>query len=138
MLTGGCHCGEVRYNVEGRTTNRAICHCTICRRTTGAPMVAWFSAAKKEFQLLRGQLTAYRARGFATRRSCARCGTQTSFEDDNLPEEIDVTTCSLDEPDTVAPDHHIFAARRLRWSNWTTACPPMANGRAVSSAGSGH
>src|SRR5438067_6856347 len=41
MITGGCHCGAIRYQAEGEARTHALCHCTDCRRHAGAPMVGW-------------------------------------------------------------------------------------------------
>ena len=41
MVTGGCHCGAIRYEAEGDALTHALCHCTDCRRHAGAPMVGW-------------------------------------------------------------------------------------------------
>src|SRR5262245_25617643 len=35
MITGGCHCGAIRYQVEGEAIVHALCHCTDCRRHAG-------------------------------------------------------------------------------------------------------
>ena len=40
---GGCFCGLVRYETTGAPAHETICHCAICRGTTGAASVAWFS-----------------------------------------------------------------------------------------------
>ncbi|WP_299704496.1 GFA family protein [uncultured Tateyamaria sp.] len=32
MLTGSCHCGQVRWTLETRPTSVTACNCTICRR----------------------------------------------------------------------------------------------------------
>jgi len=40
-ITGGCHCGAVRYEVTGEALTHALCHCSDCRRSAGAPMVGW-------------------------------------------------------------------------------------------------
>jgi len=40
MLTGGCYCGYLRYDVFGQPFDETVCHCSIYRRTTGAPFVA--------------------------------------------------------------------------------------------------
>jgi hypothetical protein len=42
-ITGGCFCGFVRSETTGTPCEESICHCSICRRTAGAPLVAWFS-----------------------------------------------------------------------------------------------
>src|SRR3569832_906940 len=36
-ITGGCHCGAIRYEIEGEALTHALCHCTDCRRCAGAP-----------------------------------------------------------------------------------------------------
>ena len=41
MLTGGCHCGAVRYEMPEAVLHCALCHCSDCRRHAGAPMVSW-------------------------------------------------------------------------------------------------
>ena len=41
MVTGGCHCGAIRYQAEGEARTHALCHCRDCRRHAGAPMVGW-------------------------------------------------------------------------------------------------
>src|SRR5262249_14890443 len=38
-MTGGCHCGAIRYALVGEPKFHALCHCTDCRRHAGAPMV---------------------------------------------------------------------------------------------------
>jgi len=43
MITGGCHCGAIRYQAEGEALVHALCHCTDCRRHAGAPMVGWWN-----------------------------------------------------------------------------------------------
>ncbi len=41
MITGGCHCGSVRYSIAGEALRSALCACTDCRRSAGAPLVSW-------------------------------------------------------------------------------------------------
>jgi hypothetical protein len=115
VLAGGCHCGQVRYEVAGRPFHATLCHCSDCRRTSGAPMVAWFTVRAPEFRLVQGTPQRYRSSGRAWRSFCGACGTQLTYQMDGL-EEIDVSTCSLDEPEAVAPQDQTFARSRLRWA----------------------
>ena len=55
MLQGGCFCGRIRYEVAGTPFHETNCHCSICRRTTGAPFVTWFSVRPPEFRLVSGE-----------------------------------------------------------------------------------
>ncbi len=57
MLKSGCFCGAIRYEMAGAPFDQTSCHCLICRRTTGAPFVAWFSVPQLE--LSRGEITLF-------------------------------------------------------------------------------
>src|SRR4051812_47536370 len=106
MLKGGCFCGEIRYEAAARPFNETSCHCSICRRTAGAPFVAWFSVPRTGFRLLQGAPARFRSSAHGTRSFCPRCGTPLTFEDDDFPQEIDVTTSSLDDAESVPPKDH--------------------------------
>jgi hypothetical protein len=128
MLTGGCFCGRVRYETDAAPYNETNCHCSICRRTTGAPFVAWFSVARSQFRL-RGELSRFRSSGKATRGFCRDCGTQITFELDGAGDEIDVTTASLDEPNAVPPRDHTRTSSRLEWVKLGDGLPQFPEGR---------
>ena len=108
MLQGGCFCGRVRYEVTGIPFDETNCHCSICRRTTGAPFVAWFSVRPSEFRLASGTPSRFRSSVNAIRSFCGHCGTQLTFQSDDCSDAIDITTCSLDHPEAVSP-------RELPW-----------------------
>ena len=129
MLTGGCHCGEVRYRATGETFHAGNCHCSICRRTTGAPFVAWFSVRREDFRFTQGNPQRYASSAKATRTFCAHCGTQLTFEHADFAAEIDVTTCSLDDPERVPPEHHIHTSARLKWVKICDGLPEFGEAR---------
>ena len=115
MLTGGCSCGGVRYEARGVPYHETLCHCGDCRRAAGAPAVAWFTIGRDGFQFTAGEPKAYRSSDRAVRRFCPTCGTQLTFEAVALPEEVDITTASLDDPDVLPPRDHCHAGSRLTW-----------------------
>lgn len=128
MLTGGCFCGRVRYEAQGEPFNQTICHCTMCRRSAGAPLVAWFSVPRSDFRLV-GEPVRFRSSERATRSFCPRCGTQLTFELDAAQDEIDITTASLDEPERVAPADHTYASSRLPWVKLSDGLPQFPQHR---------
>ncbi len=115
MLKGGCFCGHVRYEAGGEPFHPSICHCSMCRRTVGAPMVAWFSVPSSEYRVVAGAPTRFASSGDAVRTFCPRCGTSLTFEGGEHPDEIDVTTASLDDPEAVPPRDHTHTATQLSW-----------------------
>lgn len=47
MLTGGCRCGDVRYQADVTdATRHGLCHCQDCRTSSGAPVMAWLAVPK--------------------------------------------------------------------------------------------
>ena len=58
-ITGGCHCGAIRYQVEGDMIVHALCHCTDCRRHAGAPMVGWAMYAEDAVKVTQGEPKIY-------------------------------------------------------------------------------
>ena len=128
--TGGCHCGAVRYEAWGKVFNATVCHCTLCRGTTGAPAVAWFSVEATHFRLTRGQPQSYRSTPRGNRTFCAACGTQLTFREDGET-AIDITTASLDEPAAaaVAPRDQTYARSALPWMDGLQVLPRIAASR---------
>jgi hypothetical protein len=99
------------------------------RRATGAPFVAWFSVRPSEFRVVSGEPSRFRSSAKATRSFCAHCGTQLTFQGDDLPDEVDVTTCSLDHPEQVAPTDHIHTSSKVRWIHSSDGLPQHPEAR---------
>jgi hypothetical protein len=129
VLTGGCLCGRVRYEADGTTFHETICHCSMCRRASGAPLVAWFSVQRDAFRLAGGTPTRYASSARGTRCFCPTCGTQLTFESVDHLNEIDVTTASLDEPGLLSPKDHVHVATRLPWIRLCDGLPTYPDAR---------
>jgi hypothetical protein len=113
--TGGCFCGLVRYEAVGKAANLSFCHCTSCRRATGATPVAWGTFSMQDFSIVNGQLAEWRSSPKVTRGFCANCGTSLTYRHDKRPAEIDVTLLSLDDPTVLVPEVHIWVEDKLPW-----------------------
>lgn len=122
-LTGGCLCGAVRYRVTGTPFNATICHCGACRRASGAPMLAWFTIRCNEFVPTAGVARQFRSSDHGTRGFCGACGTALTFASTRFPDEIDVTTASLDDPEAVPPQSRIYTESRIGWTDGMEALP---------------
>jgi hypothetical protein len=127
-LTGGCLCGAVRYEARGAPFHPTVCHCSICRRSAGAPMVAWFTVKPADFAFTSGQPSTYRSSAKGQRTHCATCGTQLTFKLDAL-DEIDVTAGSLDDPEAVPPHDHTYTSTQLSWLHLDDGLPRYTEAR---------
>lgn len=113
---GGCLCGRVRYRLDGRIDGSAgWCHCATCRRAAGAPAVAWLTVRRDAFAFESGEPSWFRSSDHARRGFCAACGTPLVFVSGREPGHLDVTLGSLDRPEGVTPDHHVWTEDRLTW-----------------------
>lgn len=129
-LQGGCSCGAVRYEAHGTPFHQTLCHCVDCRRAAGAPAVAWFSVRAADLHWTHGAPALYRSSPAVERSFCGRCGTQLGYRNDGYPDEIDITTCSLDDPEALPPLDHTFISQQLRWLNISGDLPHFPRTRA--------
>jgi hypothetical protein len=122
-LTGRCHCGAIRYEVEGAPMHHALCHCGDCRRHAGAPMVGWMMA-KTEQVRIDGEPNIYHSSEHGRRLFCGACGTGLFYTNAQmLPGITDIQSGTLDDPDAVPPGAQIQVAERLEWMETAHALP---------------
>lgn len=115
-LTGGCHCGAIRYEVSGDPLTAAICHCSDCRRSAGAPIVSWTMYPVGSLRITRGTPKVYASSEQGRRHFCADCGTGLFyFNESMLPGIVDVQSATYDDPNAVPARAHIQVAERIGW-----------------------
>ena len=129
ILEGGCLCGAIRYRVRGKPTNTMICHCRTCRRATGSPVVGWLTFAKADFEVRTGTLAEFRSSPPVRRGFCGTCGTPLTYSHQESPDNIDVTTCSLDDPQTFPPTHHSWLSDDVGWVRFGDGLPAFQESR---------
>lgn len=112
---GRCFCGDVRYRVTGMPRSVCYCHCESCRRTAGAPSVAWATFAAERFAVTTGRLAVHASSPEVERGFCARCGTPITYFHGGRPAELDVAVATLDAPAEFAPEMHIWVEDKLPW-----------------------
>jgi GNAT superfamily N-acetyltransferase len=114
-VAGGCFCGAIRYEVRGEPRVVSHCHCTMCRRAAGAPVVTWATYARDALRIVRGSPAELRSSAPVTRTFCSSCGTPLTFATTEEPGWIDVTVGSMDRPEAVPPGNHIWSDSALPW-----------------------
>lgn len=115
VLAGGCACGGLRYEVRTPAIDAGYCHCTLCQRTTGAPVLAWASIPIEGFAYVAGTPAVYRSSDWGERRFCATCGAQIDYRDREQPASVSINIATLDDPGALPPARHIFTAHRIPW-----------------------
>jgi hypothetical protein len=129
-VEGGCLCGAVRYRVEGgAASDPTLCHCQSCRRAAGAPAVAWVTFPLAGFTIVAGEPVSYRSSPPVVRTFCGRCGTPLTYTHEKLPDVIDVTTCSLDDPEAFPPRDQVWTSHRIGWMETAADLPQFPRRR---------
>ena len=109
VISGGCACGGVRYEVRGKLRQVIACHCGQCRRITGHFMAAT-AAHRTDFHLTEASgLAWYRSSDQARRGFCSRCGS-TLFWDGEARDFLSIAAGTLDPPTGLRIAQHIFTA----------------------------
>ena len=116
--TGGCNCGQIRYELDGEPSRAGLCHCETCRKFTGSAFshyAVWPNSAVR----IVGEPACWEVRAGGDR-FCARCGSSLfTWSEDG--DEIEVKLGTLDDPPHgLKPDYELWTVRREHW------LPPVA------------
>lgn len=129
-ISGGCCCGDVKYEATGESVLVEFCHCGSCRHAAGAPLMAWVAFRRGEFTITAGDCTAYESSPGVVRTFCGRCGTSLTLADDRFPGEIYVSVGSFDDPEGLPPEFHIWRSHRISWLETSDHLPRYVRFRA--------
>ena len=119
-LEGGCDCRFVRYRLESAPLFVHCCHCRWCQRESGAAFALNAMIEADRVTLLAGEPTVIdtpsaSGRGQRIAR-CPRCLVAVwSNYSGAGPRVHFVRVGTLDDPDRLPPDIHIFTASRQPW-----------------------
>ena len=116
-LSGGCLCGNVRYELKSEPFDAGWCHCRTCQLNSGAPAMVFASVREGDWVASKGEecIRTVRSSSFGHRAFCGHCGTPLYMQVDHQPETMDFSVTTLDEPDRVVPSFHIFWGSRIGW-----------------------
>ena len=115
MLTGGCHCGAIRYETADQAVHHTLCHCTDCRKCAGAPAVAW-ALAPADQVVITGEPIWYASSTDGRRGFCGQCGTGLFYTNEAIfPGQIDVQSATLDDPEAIPLQAQIQTAEAISW-----------------------
>lgn len=77
--------------------------------------MAWITVPRTSFDFQQGAPKQYLTDTGAVRTFCDACGTSLTYEIESRPGEIDITTGSLDHPETFPPTKDVFPEEKLPW-----------------------
>lgn len=124
MLTGKCHCGEIQYELHGAPMHHALCHCSDCRRHSGAPVVGWMMFTSDQLVIKAGEPRIYHSSAHGRRHFCGACGTGVFYTNaEMLPGLTDVQSATLDDPNAIPAQLQVQTAERIEWMKTLDSLP---------------
>ncbi len=114
-LEGVCLCGAIRYRSTASPVRGVICHCSMCRKHSGAPILAFVHFPLDAFSWLKEEPSRYQSSQFAERGFCPTCGSTVSMHEEDLADRVQIAVGSLDEPERVRPDDHVWTKDQIEW-----------------------
>src|SRR5262249_30594940 len=116
MLRGTCPCGGIQYTIAGDLELPLNCHCSMCRKATGAAFRSRARVSTAAFHWVTGEelLSRYESSPGHIRTFCRVCGSTlvTMFPDS--PEELGLAMGTLDDDPGVQPQFHVYVDSLVR------------------------
>jgi hypothetical protein len=129
-LDGGCTCGGVRYRMTSKPMFVHCCHCRWCQRETGASFALNALIEADRVSLLKGEVEVVNTPSNSGKgQKIARCPKCHIALWSNYGGAGDVVRFvrvgTLDEPDRLPPDIHIFTSSKQPWVVLPSGTPAM-------------
>ena len=117
VITGGCLCGGVRYEVRGPFLRAGHCHCSRCRRHSGVAVCTQGSVRRADFRVVSGSdlVRAFRPDDGAVKAFCSVCGS--SLFGGTWPEgpEVSIRLGTVDGDPGIRPQYHTHVGSKAIW-----------------------
>jgi len=127
--TGGCLCGAIRYRVAEDPVRSGICHCRTCRKTASAASLPFTVFPAATFMIEQGDPRHYASSPGVIRSFCGACGSPLTWRNLAEPDQLDVMTVTLDDPDAYSPADHVWVSEQLAWDVIADGLPAHATER---------
>ncbi|QSX38402.1 GFA family protein [Shewanella sedimentimangrovi] len=128
---GGCDCGQVRYRLETHPLFVHCCHCRWCQRETGASFALNAMIEADRVSLLSGEAVIINTPSASGKGQliarCPKClvALWSSYAGSG-PIMRFVRVGTLDNPDLLPPDIHIFTASKQPWLQLADDAPTVS------------
>jgi hypothetical protein len=117
VLTGGCQCGQARYEIRGPVQQIFVCHCRDCQKQSASAFGISVIVKNADFRLTRGEAARW-SRPADSGRSvlcffCPACGARLWHGREERSDTISIKGGGLDEPPDLTRAAHIWTRRKL-------------------------
>ncbi len=117
--SGGCSCGEIRYEIESEPAVQIHCQCVHCQKRSGTGHASYLVFSRRSEMTISGAAKTWRVAGDSGQEKdhafCPVCGTPVYLTFVPNPDMIAIHAGSLDHPDRFEPQAVTYNIRALAW-----------------------
>jgi hypothetical protein len=116
-IKGSCQCKAVQYEINPAVKLVGNCHCTICKKITGASFSTIVIVAEDDFAVVQGtdQLSTWQVSDLAAKNFCCKCGTPIFNAHKKYPGRRMIYLGSFDDPNFATPVLNLHCESKLDW-----------------------
>ncbi len=111
--TGGCACGQAKFEARGEPYRVGVCHCMTCRQMHSA-LFSVFAVFPTGAVTIEGEILSFASSEKGRRYSCRACGSPV-YSHYGRPDEIYLYPGSFDETGLWQPTYELWSTRREPW-----------------------
>jgi hypothetical protein len=127
-FTGGCLCGNIRYECSAEPLYMGNCHCRDCQRATGSAFAAAMLVPRNAVTIV-GEVKYHEVTGDSGspvgRGFCPNCGSRL-FSKPPMPEFFGIMAGSLDDPSGFQPQVDCYTASAQPWDYMNPDLPKFS------------
>ena len=125
MITGNCLCNQVRFEFGSKPTNVSICHCSICRHTTGSAFGVYAKVSDVDLMVTGGadHLTTYKVTDKLSTQFCRDCGSTVFATHVDYSGFTYISLGAIAEGSDIRPTYHEFAGSKAGWYDIQDSLP---------------
>ncbi len=117
-ISGGCLCGQVRYESDSEILRAYHCHCRDCQKLSGTGHLSLLAISEENFELT-GSLKYFEKSGDSGNKVslgfCPNCGSNILGKPQQLPGVIAIAAGSLDDTSLFVPAMELFTDSAPSW-----------------------
>jgi hypothetical protein len=120
--SGGCLCGEIRFEALGPAEKPHTCSCRMCQRHSGALTTTWVEFPKSSVKWVGagGAPSTYRSSDYSSRSFCSKCGSTLGAIDDKPVVALVLGVFDSANRKELRPTYHSYKGGRPKWWNVDT------------------
>ena len=115
--SGSCLCGAISITANTQHSTVGACHCSMCRKWGGGPLMAIDCGTDVEFSGA-DNISVYDSSPWAERGFCKQCGSHLFYRLKDTGQHL-MTPGLFESRDDLIFDHQVFIDEKPRWYNFS-------------------